>query len=259
MSSFNCDDKQTLIAYLYDEVDTATRDRVNAHIASCARCAAEVRALGDVRLELSRWAPPDAELGFAIVRTSEQESARILHPAQWWQTVPAWARAAAAVLVLAAGAAIANIQVRSNVDGFVVTTGWMAPALSEPSASEPGGLRVEGPANDEWRTALASLEQQLRSEIRSPRDSDVVRVAAAPADQATLRRVQQMIAASEARQERELALLFAQFAREMDVQRTADLQRIRSVYSVFDEQMFRQQQMLNNINNVIRISGTPQQ
>ena len=95
MSSFTCDDKQTLIAYMYDEVDAATRAHVDAHLASCAQCAAEVRALSDVRLELSQWAPPDAELGFAIVRTSEQPAAHVLRPARWWQTVPAWAQAAA--------------------------------------------------------------------------------------------------------------------------------------------------------------------
>ena len=257
MSSFNCDDKQTLIAYLYDEVDTVTRDRVDTHLASCARCAAEVRSLGDVRLELSRWAPPDAELGFAVVRTtagkSEQETATVLRPAQWWRTVPAWAQAAAAILVLAAGASIANIQVRSNADGFVVTTGWMAPQ------SQIGPAATPVADDQQWRTALASLERQLRSEIKSTRESDAVPVAAQAVDQATVRRVQQMIAASEMRQKGELAVLLAQFAREMDMQRVADYQRIRSGIFAVDEQMFRQQQMLNNLNNVIRISGTPQQ
>ena len=258
MSSFTCDDKQTLIAYLYDEVDGATRSRVDAHLASCARCAAEIRSLGDVRLELSQWAPPDAELGFAIVRTSQQPAAQVLRPARWWQTVPVWAQAAAAILVLAAGASIANIQVRSDANGFVVTTGWMTPALSEPSASEARAIRVDGAPNDDWRSAVASLEQQLRSEIRASREPEAVRVAAAPADEATLRRVRQLLEASEQRQQREFALRFTQFAREMDMQRSTDFQRIRSVYGAFDEQMFRQQQMLNNLNNVIRISGTPQ-
>src|SRR5687767_6472207 len=143
MISFNCDDKQTLIAYLYDEVDAATRDRVDAHLAACARCAAEARALGAVRAELSQWVPPGAELGFAIVRKSDQPAAQVLRPAQWWQTVPAWAQAAAAVLVVAAGLGIANLQVRSGPDGFSVSTGWM---------SSPAAAPVSTPARqDEWR------------------------------------------------------------------------------------------------------------
>ena len=254
MISFNCDDKQTLIAYLYDEVDAATRARVDAHLAACPRCAAEVRALGDVRLELSQWAPPDAELGFAVVRRSEHPAAQVLRPVRWWQTVPAWAQVAAAIFVLAAGASIANIQVRSSADGFVVTTGWMSPpqpALSAPSEREAIGREVEA-----LRTELASLEQQLRNEIRSSRPVDAVRASAGPVDEATVRRVRQLLEASEHRQQRELAFRFAQFASEMDVLRRADAQRMTRGLVQFDEQMFRQQQLLNNI---VRISGTPQQ
>lgn len=267
MSTFTCDDKPTLIAYLYGEIDAATRDRVDLHLKSCARCAEEVRVLGDVRAGLGRWAPPDAKLGFAIVRASDRPDAQALWPAagapgtrtvrggvEWWRTVPVWAQAAAAVLIVAAAASIANLQIRSGPDGFTVSTGWMAP-LSEPVDGAAGEQPVQGPAGDEWRTALASLERQLRDEIRSSRQ-EASRAGAPQADEATVRRVQQLLAASEARQDRELALRFTQFAREMNMQRAADFRLIRSGFGAFDEQMFRQQQMLNN---VIRISGNPQQ
>src|SRR5688572_17694759 len=167
---FTCDDKPTLIAYLYGEVDAATRHLVDARLATCQRCAAEVAALGDVRAELALWAPPDAALGFAITRTSEPQSATVLRPARWWSTVPAWAQAAAAVLVLAAGAGIANIQVRSGPDGFSVSTGWLPHAA-------PAATPVQD-NNQGWRTALVALEQQLRNEIRSTHEQTAVRVAA---------------------------------------------------------------------------------
>src|SRR5919106_1773145 len=100
-TTFTCDDKATLIAYLYGEIDDATRRRVDAHLERCAGCAAEAATLADVRAELGLWGPPDAELGFAIVRKSDQSTATVLRPApgvEWWRTVPAWAQAAAAVL-----------------------------------------------------------------------------------------------------------------------------------------------------------------
>lgn len=257
MTTFTCDDKATLVAYIYGELDAAARGRVDAHLAACARCAAEVSALGDVRAELSLWIPPDAELGFAIVKKTEP--AAVLRPAQWWTTVPRWAQAAAAVLVLAAGAAVANIQVRSGPEGFSVTTGWMAPALSERSAGVAGGTRVEGADDSAWKLALTSLEQELRNEIRAARTEPgptPVRAAASTVDEATIRRVQQLLAESEQRQERELALRFTQFSRDLDMQRRSDLVRIRSGFGEFGEQMLRQQQM---INNVMRVSATPQQ
>ena len=252
-TTFTCDDKATLIAYLYGDVDAATRQRVDAHLETCARCAAEVTALGDVRAELSLWVPPDAELGFAIVKKSEHQTAQALRPAQWWRTVPAWAQAAAAVLVLAAGLGIANLQVRSGPEGFSVTTGWMAPAPA-PAPSEPfDGAAVERRVE----RALVSLEQQLRDEIRAARDQQPAAVrASGSSDDATIRRVQQMLTASEERQARELAFRLTQFNSDMDMQRRADLQRITQSFGQFDEQMLRQRQMMNN---VIRASVSGQQ
>jgi anti-sigma factor RsiW len=100
---FTCDDKQTLVSYLYGEVDHETRQAVDAHLDTCAACAAEVIALGDARSGLGMWVPPDVELDFKIVKKSELPPANVLRPARWWNTVPAWAQAAAAILVLAAG------------------------------------------------------------------------------------------------------------------------------------------------------------
>ena len=253
-TKFTCDDKQALIAYLYGEIDPDSRAGIEVHLATCARCASEVAALGDVRAELGLWQPPDAELGFTIVRTPPQPASRVVRPARWWQQVPAWAQAAAAILVVTAGLSLANLQVRSGPDGFVVTTGWMA-AQDAPTAAGIG--EVAATPDEAWRPALVALEQQLRSEIRATRAQPAAALRVSnPADESTIRRVQQLLAESEQRQERELALRLTQFTREMDRQRRADLARIGYGLTQFDEQMFRQRQMLNN---VIRVSGVPQQ
>jgi hypothetical protein len=127
-----------------------------------------------------------------------------------------------------------------------------APALSEPIDGEALDRRVEGRVE----RALVALEQQLRDEIRSSREAEPALAAAATVDEATIRRVQQLVAASEQRQERELALRLMQFTRDIDVQRRADFRRITQGFGEFDEQMLRQRQM---INNVMRVSATPQQ
>lgn len=249
---FTCDDKQTLVSYLYGEVDHETRQAVDAHLDACAACAAEVIALGDARSGLGLWVPPDVELDFKIVKKSELPPATVLRPARWWNTVPAWAQAAAAVLVLAAGAAIANVQVTSGPQGFSVSTGWMtpsaAPALSEPFDGKAVEQRVE--------RALVSLEQQLRSEIRSTREQETRVAARTPVDEATIRRVQQLIAASEQRHEQELAMRFVEFTRDMNMQRRADMKMISQGFDDYNGQLLRQRQ---TINNIMRVSTTPQQ
>lgn len=255
---FTCDDKQTLIAYLYGEIEPATRQAVDEHLERCGACAAEVMALGGVRSELGLWVPPHVALDFTIVRKSELPSAHVLRPAQWWNTVPVWAQAAAAILVLAAGFSIANLQIKSGPEGFQVTTGWMTsqtPALSEQSSREAAGLRVERP-DQEWQGALVALEQQLRNEIRATRDQATPVASRGSVPDATVRRVQQLIAEAEQRQKNELAVRFVEFTRDMTMQRRADLQNIGRVVGSYDEQLLRQRQM---INNVYRVSATPQQ
>jgi len=249
---FTCDDKATLVSYLYGEVDAPTRRAVDDHLSTCAACAAEVTALGDVRSELGLWAAPEAELDFAIVKKSQLAAASVLRPARWWNSVPVWAQAAAAVLVVAAGVSIANLQIKSGPDGFSVSTGWMQPAV----VTQPGPLPT---AADDYKTQLASLEQKLRDEIRASRDQQATtRVAAAStgADEATLRRVQQMIAASEQRHSQELAAQMVQLSNDLNLQRRADLMNIQRAFTTQESQMFRQRQMLNN---VVRVANTPQQ
>ncbi len=252
---FTCDDKQTLISYVYGEIDHDTRLAIDAHLASCEACAAEVTALGDARADIGLWMPPDVELDFTIVKKSQLPPANVLRPARWWSTVPAWAQAAAALLVLAAGAGVANLQITSGPEGFSVRTGWMAPAVAgEPSNGGAAEVRVAAPADDELRMQLAALEQKLRGEIRATRETPAA--ARTPVDEATIRRVQQMIADSEQRHERALAMRFVEFTRDMNMQRRADMQTITRGLAGYDGELMRQRQM---INNVIRVSASPQQ
>jgi hypothetical protein len=249
---FACDDKQTLIAYLYGEIDPAARRAVDEHLALCSACAAEAAALGGVRSELGLWMPPHAELDFAIVKKSELPPSNVLRPARWWNAAPVWAQAAAAVLVLAAGAAIANLQVKSGPDGFSVSTGWIQErTLGAPAQGADAGSEVEG-----WRPALAAMEQQLRSEIRSTRDQAAPASGRGSADDAIMRRVQQLITEAEKRHSQELAARLIDFTRDVNMQRRADLMNISRGMVSYEEQLQRQRQM---INNVYRVSATPQQ
>ena len=257
---FTCDDKATLVAYLYDEVDAQDRQRVDEHLQHCAGCAGEVAALSGVRTELTQWAPPEAELGFTIIRRDALHKqaapppATVLRPAQWWNAVPVWAQAVAAILVLAVSAAIANVQVKSGSDGFVVSTGWMTPA---PATTTTAPLVATGGNGEAWQPALIVLEQQLREEIRANRETGMVRAASrSQADDATLRRIRELLEASESRQKGELALRVTQLARDMNIQRRADLLRVEQAIGHTGVEIAKQRQTMNYL---IRASTTPQQ
>ena len=251
---FTCDDKQTLVSYLYGEVDHETRQAVDAHLDACAACAAEVTALGDVRSELGLWVPPDVELDFTIVKKSRAAAGQ---------------RAAPGALVehragVGAGRRRDPRARRGRRDrqpagaspgpeGFSVSTGWMAPRRASPERRRPIGAADRTARS---KRALVSLEQQLRSEIRSTREQETRVAARTPVDEATIRRVQQLIAASEQRHEQRArdALRRVHARHEHAAPRRPDEDRPR--HGDYDEQLLRQRQM---INNVIRVSATPQQ
>jgi hypothetical protein len=87
--------------------------------------------------------------------------------------------------------------------------------------------------------ALVSLEQQLRSEIRSTREQETRVAAPAPVEEATIRRVQQLIAASEAASRAGAAMRFVEFTRDMNLQRRADLMKISQGFRQYNASWLR--------------------
>jgi hypothetical protein len=216
---FQCDDKDTLIAFVYGEVDDEMRRQVKAHLRACASCADEVDGLQAVRRDLLEWQPPEIGLNFAVV----QKPATVLRPARWSAPLPAWAQVAAAVLLFATGVAISNVRVHYGGDGLTVTTGWMSPAAAtgaNQAALKPGapaGTDSSAPTED-WRPALIALEQNLRAEMQAMRRTQPdVRDVSTPAvdTNALMRRVDARINETEQRHREELATRMTQFARDM--------------------------------------------
>ena len=274
--SFSCTDKDTLIAYLYGECDDATRGAVNVHLTTCAACADEVRGFGRVRETLSRWAPPDRVGAFRLVRDEPSEtpaSATVLRPARWWQQpLPAMARVAAAILLFAGGAALANLDVRYDKDGFSVRTGWQsvpapvrtasanqalaaareaAPATTPVSVATP----VAGQSDSPWRVDMAALERSLREEFRqqlaAARMSGAGPLKASADTEAgearLMTQVHALIDESYRRQQVEMAYRISQVERDVQAQRKADFVRAPGQLNGLPVYAPEQRQMMNYI------------
>src|SRR6187397_3012062 len=91
-----CNERDRLIAYLYDECDAREREAVREHLDACDECRTEVAGLRSVREDLLAWDVPAHE--------SVWRPFAVAPPRTWWRQVPAWAMAAAAAVVLVAGA-----------------------------------------------------------------------------------------------------------------------------------------------------------
>ena len=222
-------DKERLVAYLYDEDTPAERAAVEAHIAICRECATEVSGFRDVRGRLSEWQTPEIDLGYRVVRDPVAE------PRRWWQaSLPVWAQAAAAVLVLSAGAGLANLQIEYGASGVQLRTGWARASSAPPSSSGVTAAKAAATPTIDLAAVhalVSASEQKLRAEFAAAEQNrQPTAVTAAlrggATNEAMLRQVRALVAESEQRQQRELALRMGQVVREVDSQRRADLVRI---------------------------------
>ena len=242
--TFQCGDNAALVGYLYDECEAAERRAIEAHLATCPACAAEVAALGSTRLQLSAWTPPDADLGFRIVSDAAPAVGRdnVLRPARWWSSpLPAWAQAAAAIVLFGAGLWLGVLQGGQGPDEQPAATVAAAPAAA--------------PASTVSAQDLAALESRLRGEIAQIRTAAAAPVAQGqPSDAAVLARVRALLDESEQRQQRELALRVTQVMRDFETQRRVDLAQIqgnfRQIEGVTGAQVREQQEVMNYLRRV---------
>lgn len=237
-----CLDEAAAIEYVYDELDAREREAIAAHVTSCTRCADEVRGLEATRDDLRAWVPPDAVLGFQVVAaTTSTAPATVLRPARWWQRpLPAWAQAAAAVLLFGAGLGLGALR-----ESRVLTEA--APTAPMAAAAAP----VDAPAS---ASDLAALEQRLRAEMSQRTAVPVAAPAVRHNDEALLEQVRTLIRESERRQQQELTLRTAQLVRDVDAQRRGDLARIERTFGQMEGttgvQVEQQRQLLNYLMRV---------
>jgi hypothetical protein len=215
-----CDSKELLVAYLYDELDPPAKRSYEAHVSSCAECRDELASLRATREQIALWTPPEPDFGFRIVR-----GATAPPPPSRFRIAPAWGLAAAAMLVVAAGAAIANLDVRSGPDGLSVRTGWQhatAPATAQVTDSDATTV--------DWKLRAEALDKRVRDleqAIARSQGSPIQRADVSdPSDAEVLKRVREMLDQSEARQRQALATRLAELTRHVDTQRRVDLAAI---------------------------------
>jgi anti-sigma factor RsiW len=219
-----CDRKEQLVGFLYGELDVSETHAFRQHLAACTECRGELADLRATRGQIAAWTPPEPDLGFHLVRGAAAPPPP--PPARVFRIAPAWGLAAAAILVMAIGAAIANLEVRlGSGEGLVIRTGWSrgaATGAAAPSA-ETGAQPVD------WKQQALQLDQRLRDVeqvLARDRAASIQNAAASGVSDAELQQVRDMIGRSETRQQRILAARLADVTRDFNAQRRIDLAAI---------------------------------
>jgi Putative zinc-finger len=223
---------ELLVAYLYDDIDAASRAAFEAHMTSCVVCREEVHALQRVRHDLAQWTPPERRTSIVDPRTtnleprtSDERRTANDEPRTAWMQLPAWAQVAAALLFFGVAAGLANVNVHYDSSGLTVRTGWIK--TPPPAANVQ---RSSAQSDTATRAEFVALEQRLRGEMRALQTTahavDTAQPPRGSADADLLRRVRALVDESEKRQQTELALRIGEVLRDVNARRQADLVKI---------------------------------
>src|SRR5215203_1270516 len=223
-----CESKEWVVGYLYDDIGDDERRAFEAHMAVCGDCRDELIALRATRQHLSLWSPPARDLGFRVVRDDAvAQPARLLPMRSRWTA--AFGLAAAAVLVLAAATAIANLEIRYEANGLVVRTGWSRPSSEVAGVAAPSGnvAPVSAGTNEDvaqLKVRLTELERVLARPSAS-----VIQAASGPrmSDTELLQRVRTMLGDAESRQQTAVTKRLVQVVQDFDRQRESDMALIQ--------------------------------
>lgn len=269
-----CNTEQ-LIGYLYDDLPAAERAAFEGHVAACPRCRQELADLQQTRRHLAAWAPPQPAVNFRLVPSAPGAAAAAAKPRRRVAFVPDWALAAAASLLMLAGAAaVANLEVRYGAGGLVVRTGWApsvpaggpaAPAVSTPVSSEAGaGAASAAPVrassspdavpqagagaaasdhSEELKAQVAALARRLQ-ELERGRTAERARLASAIQPGITAPELRKILAESESRQRAEMAIQMQKLWNDFNATRAADFVRVQRTFA---PELQRQQRLIDNV------------
>ena len=242
--TFECGDKNALVAYLYEECEPELRDAISGHLTRCDSCSSEIDGLGWTRRHLEVWTPPMPELGFRVQVPTQE--ARL----PWWRApLPAWAQAVAALVIFGVGLSVG--LARGPVAAPQVASNQPPPATMTTTPTT-----VTASRND-----LSQLEERLKSQIAQIRTAVPVRQvvsSSSSSDEEIMKKVEALLAQSEERQRREFTLRSVEMARDFEAQRRIDMASVREAVGQFQgvtgNEIRQQREAIDRINSLIRVS-----
>jgi anti-sigma factor RsiW len=241
--------EDALMSYLYGEFDPPASTEFEGHLNECGVCRQEVAELRGVRAELRMWTPPDVDM--PVLASASPFAHR-----SWWQEVPLWAQVGAAFLCLGVGAGLANLNVQYAAGTLTVHTGWSRTAVSDAASKAASAPAVPAAAAAPWRGDLTALERQLRVDFQPAGNGAPRAPLTTSSTEDVLKRVRALVAESERKQQRELALRIAEVFHDVQTQRQADLVKIDRSLSMLQNntgvEVMRQRQLINSL--AVRVS-----
>lgn len=120
--ALNCDFKEQLVTYLYDEASPIERQKFEQHLNQCRECRTELHAFKGVREDLGAWQMPFVP---PIEITTPRRAGEILR--ELLSVIPAWLKVSSGLVATAAAAllvfSLAGTRISYGQNGFDVAIG----------------------------------------------------------------------------------------------------------------------------------------
>jgi hypothetical protein len=205
----DCDNlRDDRLDVLYGEADSATRRRVDEHLAACEACREEMGGLRRVRHDLKAWRLPEGN-GPAFVAPRRRRA---------WLPM-----AAGFLLALGAGLLFRGTEVRFENGGVAFRLGRPDPDIQKALVDAESRALAR---DQDYRREIDAIKAAFPSgPAGHPMSKD---------DPALLLRVAEMLRESENRQEARVAKTLARLDQKQDAQRRYDMARIAAGLSYLD-------------------------
>ncbi len=182
----NCDMREALVSYLYNEATPEERSRVEAHLTACAECKEELHSFERVRDMLQQWQVDDLPVVRVVAESASSHRSMLAVLKELLSVTPIWAKALGAVAMALLVLGVIGTDVSVGKGGFSFHADLLRRDRSEPAVvTQTDGLtnvanieqvraEVKGLVNqliaaselqhrDELKAQLVSLESQLQN------------------------------------------------------------------------------------------------
>ncbi len=163
----NCDMREALVSYLYNEATPEEKRRVESHIISCETCGQELAAFERVRDQLQQWQLEDMPIVRVVTGPQGARKSALAALKELLAVMPMWGKAISAVAAVLLVFAVMGTNVSIGRDGIK----YSADILRRPRAAEPGPTATTGNVDyvsadqlEQFREGMKALVSRMITE-----------------------------------------------------------------------------------------------
>lgn len=162
----DCDMREALVSYLYNEATAEEKNRFEAHLADCAACKRELTSFHSVRDQLQQWQLDDLPvLRIEAARQAKSQRSFVEIVKELFSITPLWAKCAGALAAAIFVLAVMGTEVSVGRDGFSYRADILR-TKKETAVPQPDIEQVRAELRTMVNSMIIESEQQQAETLR---------------------------------------------------------------------------------------------